>query len=75
MEAYHLIPLQFQNNFQNSLDVEANIISLCPMCHKKVHHAIPDERLPVVEKLYEKRKARLEKCGIGIDLEKLKSYY
>ena len=75
VEAHHLIPLQFQDNFQNSLDVEANIISLCPMCHKKVHHAITDEKLPVVEELYEKRKNRLEKCGIGVSLEKLKSYY
>ena len=75
VEAHHLIPLQFQEEFQNSLDVEANIISLCPMCHKKVHHAIMDEKLPVVEELYEKRKDRLEKCEIGVSLEKFKSYY
>ncbi|MDN3438704.1 hypothetical protein QMA04_11410 [Planococcus sp. APC 3900] len=75
VEAHHLIPLQFQNNFINSLDVEANIVSLCPMCHKKVHHARMDEKLPVVEELYEKRKDRLEKCGIGVSLENLKSYY
>ena len=75
VEAHHLIPMEFQLQFGNSLDVEANIISLCPMCHKKVHHAITDEKLPVVEELYEKRKNRLEKCGIGVSLEKLKSYY
>ena len=44
VEAHHLVPMEFQNQFEKSLDVEANIISLCPLCHKKVHHATFDEK-------------------------------
>ncbi|HSP22771.1 MAG TPA: HNH endonuclease [Planococcus sp. (in: firmicutes)] len=75
VEAHHLIPLEFQREFENSLDVEANIVSLCAMCHKKIHHAQGSEKFPMVEMLYEKRSERLKKCGIDIEVEELlKSY-
>ena len=34
VEAHHLIPMGFQDDFSKSIDVEANIISLCTYCHK-----------------------------------------
>ncbi|MBY0001439.1 HNH endonuclease [Priestia aryabhattai] len=37
MEAHHLIPMKKQNDYQNSIDVDGNIICLCPTCHRKIH--------------------------------------
>jgi 5-methylcytosine-specific restriction enzyme A len=75
VEAHHLLPMEFQGQFNRSLDVEANIISLCPLCHKTVHHASLEEIEPIIKKLYIKRKSRLQKCEIYIDINKLISYY
>ena len=75
VEAHHLIPMEFQDDFETSIDVEANIVSLCVVCHKKLHHAIFKDKKEVLKKLYLQRINRLEKCGISISLEKLYSYY
>ena len=37
-EGHHLIPLSFQPLFEYSLDVEANVVSLCPRCHRLLHY-------------------------------------
>ena len=37
-EGHHLIPLCYQNDFEYSLDVEANVVSLCPNCHRRLHY-------------------------------------
>ena len=47
-EAHHLIPLCFQNEFLYSLDVEANIISLCPNCHRRLHYGTEIETILVM---------------------------
>lgn len=75
VEAHHLVPMEYQNRFTYSLDVEANIISLCPICHKLIHHATLEEKKQVIEKLYNSRKERLRKCGIHVSLRELISYY
>ena len=75
VEAHHLIPMEFQHQFENSLDVEANIISLCPLCHKTVHHAVFEEKETILRQLYNKRKRRIRKCGIYVTEEVLLSYY
>jgi len=75
VEAHHLIPMEFQDKFEKSLDVEANIVSLCPLCHKKVHHSTFDEKKQIIEDLYKKRTDRLKKCEIDISLMELFSYY
>jgi len=75
VEAHHLIPMEFQVEFKKSLDVEANIIPLCPLCHKAVHHASFEEKEPIIRALYMARKDRLQNCEIGIDYKDLISYY
>ena len=73
MEAHHLIPMSAQNDFENSLDVDANIVCLCPNCHRKLHYGNQiDEELKI---LYEKRKELLNKSGIMISFEDLIKYY
>ena len=75
VEAHHLIPMKYQDDFSNSIDVEANIISLCVICHKKTHHAKANIVTPLIESLYEERKNRLKDCGIYITKEYLLSCY
>lgn len=72
-EAHHLIPLKFQPAFKYSLDVEANVVSLCPRCHRLLHNGIDNTKL--IQFLYEKRKERLKKCLICISYEKLLLLY
>ena len=80
MEPHHLIPLQFEDEFEHSLDVEANIVSLCSECHNKIHYgADPEEML---EKLWNQRKEGIRQAGIGtlkngvdVDFELLLRFY
>lgn len=75
MEPHHLIPLSEQSRFSVSLDVEANIVSLCSNCHNCVHYGIDEERLLILKQLYECRRDRLAKCGINISLNDLLTLY
>ena len=75
MEPHHLIPLSEQSRFSVSLDIEANIVSLCSNCHNCVHYGIDEERLLILKHLYKCRKDRLAKCGINITLSELLNIY
>lgn len=72
-EAHHLIPLYMQDNFEKSLDIEENIISLCSNCHRKIHYGLEQDKL--IKQLYIDRKEKLSKKGLNITLEELLSYY
>ena len=73
MEPHHLIPMSHQGEFDYSIDVEANIISLCSNCHNQIHYGENLEEL--VRILYEARKKELEDAGVGVSLEYLISCY
>ena len=75
MEAHHLIPMEFYDHFQYSIDVPENIISLCPNCHSLFHYSENNFRNKIIEKFYNKRRDLLKKRKIDIDLNKLKGYY
>lgn len=75
VEAHHLIPIHAIDKFEKSIDIEANVVSLCPNCHRKLHHAQFSEVKPLLEKLYEERKSDLKKCHIILSLEELLAYY
>lgn len=75
VEGHHLIPMEFQDEFDFSLDVEANMVSLCVVCHKKIHHGINSDKKIIIETLYEQRKERLASCNILTTYEKLYDYY
>ena len=66
MEGHHLIPMKYQDRFENSLDVEANIVCLCVNCHKKLHHGILEDKIILLQSLYKQRIRRLESCGVYI---------
>ena len=73
MEGHHLIPMARQRDFEKSLNQLANIVCLCPNCHKKIH--LGKDRLQLVEKLWKKRHSDLEEAGIGITMPELAKYY
>ena len=70
-EAHHLIPLRCHSEFQVSLDVPANIISLCPNCHRKLHFGQLEKIEDLLKLLLEKRTKRLSKCGIKVSVNKI----
>lgn len=73
VEPHHLVPMKYSDDFDVSLDVPANIVSLCSNCHNEIHYGRDYEQL--VEKLYEKHKGLLQKAGSNITLEQLKRMY
>lgn len=66
MEGHHAIPMHFQENFDVSLDVYANIVCLCPICHRKIHFGMKDDRVEMINSIYDARSARLAKSGIAL---------
>lgn len=72
-EAHHLIPMAYQGDFEYSIDIEENIVSLCSNCHNEIHYGANAETL--ISKLYNERKEYLKKKKIEISLEQLLSYY
>lgn len=75
VEAHHLIPMEFQDDFECSLDVNANIVTLCPVCHKRIHHESITQSKEMIKTLYTQRIDRINKSGIPISFKKLLTYY
>ena len=74
-EPHHLIPISRYRDFDYSVDVMENIVSLCSHCHNLLHYGRFEDKVPVLRKLYNDRKAALSRCGIELTLEQLESYY
>lgn len=55
VEAHHIIPLKYQDKFENSLDVYANVISLCPNCHRRIHYGLNSDVKNMLHKIYSER--------------------
>lgn len=72
-EPHHLIPMKFQKDFNVSIDVENNIVSLCSNCHNLLHYGADFESS--LKLLYEKRKQLLKDIGVDIEFNELKKYY
>ena len=68
VEGHHIIPLHYQNEFKYSLDVYANILVLCPNCHRLFHYGDLDksDRIMLLNKAYDQRQQRLENSGIEV---------
>lgn len=74
-EPHHLIPISAYKEFQYCLDREENICSLCSNCHNLLHYGIDSGREQILRDLYDERTEILNKVGLSIDFEKLKTYY
>lgn len=75
MEAHHLIPLSKQSKFKKKLDTKGNIVPVCPLCHRKLHHGRKSDVSLLLNELYTKRNTALKSSGLDITLDDLKSYY
>jgi len=72
-EPHHLIPMAYSDRFKMSLDVEANIVSLCSTCHNNIHYGIGAKDLLTF--LYYQRINHLRAVGLDISLEELLQMY
>lgn len=75
VESHHLIPLEFQPKFVNSLDIKENIVALCPNCHRKMHYGQFPDVWPLINDLYKSRHEKLMKMELNISLDDLKEIY
>ena len=75
VEAHHLIPISFQSVYENGIDTLENIISLCPACHRQIHHAHLSDKKALLDKLFRKREGLLNVAGIDIKNKELLEFY
>lgn len=75
MEIHHLIPMSYQEQFNVNLDVSANMICLCPMCHRRLHYGRIEENYDDLLELIKQRTRELNESNIDIaSLDFLKMY-
>lgn len=72
-EPHHLVPMSVQKEFDYSLDIPENIVSLCSSCHNQIHYGEGAKEL--IKVLFKKRKELLLECGIDIKLVDLLAVY
>lgn len=69
MEGHHAIPMRYQEKFGKSLDVYANVICLCPICHRLLHYGRDEQKIQLLNQIYETRKERMINSGIKVSKE------
>ena len=81
MEGHHLIPCTytnaqyFWNNQGVNIDCQANVVCLCPTCHRQIHYGSNSVKRALIKELYTLRKEELNSVGISISLEELFKLY
>jgi 5-methylcytosine-specific restriction protein A len=75
VEAHHFVPFSYQARFSHSLDVEENVVVLCPNCHRKLHHGTAAEKAGPLEQLFTERKTALDARGILVSLTDVRAMY
>lgn len=69
MEGHHAIPVNLQGKFDKSLDIYANVVCLCPTCHRLLHYGIASEKQNVLNRIYDERADRLAVSGIRVSYD------
>lgn len=75
LEIHHLVPREFSNEFENSIEIIDNYVPLCPHCHRMLHLATDRERLGALTYLFNKRKDALSIKHIDVTLKELRAFY
>ena len=73
LEGHHLIPISRQDDFDKSLDVYANIIGLCPNCHRQLHFGRKSEVRDILKGIYDLRVDRFVNSGITVSKDEFLS--
>ena len=71
LEGHHLIRMEHQDRFAKSLDVYANIIGLCPNCHRQLHLGKYAEIRAIISPIYDLRAERLAKSGLELSKDEI----
>ena len=66
MEGHHLIPMKYQPQFYCTIDVYANVVCLCPTCHRLLHFGRDPEWCYAAEQLFDCRNTGLTNSGIDL---------
>lgn len=74
-EPHHLIPISKYRDFDYSVDVMENIVSLCSHCHNLLHYGRLEDKKPILKKLYDERIDALRVVGLDLTFEQLLEYY
>lgn len=75
-EPHHLIPLSKYEDFEYSLDMEENIVSLCSHCHNLLHYGKIEDKIVILKKLFINRQDALKKIGLKLNnFNELLKYY
>lgn len=79
VEGHHMIPMNRQTEYwedkKTNLDVESNIVPLCPTCHAQIHLGSRRARLDILSEIYVREELKLKRVDKDLDLIKLASYY
>ncbi len=75
LEIHHLIPREFSNEFEASIEILDNYVALCPHCHRLIHFATDRERYCILNFLYANRINRLQEKNLNPSVEDMKKYY
>jgi len=81
MEGHHLIRCtqtiadKMWDKYNRSIDDENNIVSLCPICHRRIHYGNQKEKEEIIKKLYDQQIEKLRSIEIDITLDELYKIY
>lgn len=54
LEGHHIIPMCFSDSFKFNLDIEENLVPLCPNCHRKIHLSTDKTKKELIKDFYHK---------------------
>jgi len=81
MEGHHLIPCTLANaeifweKFNRNIDCAANIVCICPNCHRAVHFGDKNTKEAMLKLMYEQQTGLLRAAGIKITEKELLNLY
>lgn len=77
VEAHHIIPIKYyySDKFKVSIDNEANIVALCPTCHRRLHYGEFEDKKIILKNLYDENVENLKKAGIETTFDRLLEMY
>lgn len=66
VESHHLVPMAAQKSYRHiNLDSLDNLVALCPLCHRAIHHGTPSVREKLLQPLLQSRLKRLKAMGFS----------
>jgi len=67
VEGHHIIPVSNSARFDADIDNEANVIALCPNCHRLLHYGRMQDKKSILEKIYDENIDNLRTAGLFLE--------